>query len=340
MNTSSNTSPRSVASAARPVRLLVALIASIALALGLSAPFTAQAADEQAVTVTVSEVNLDGPLIAPVTVTVKNASPQKLRNLKVNFSGPTGWLVYPESRTVKGSLNPGTSTSLSFDIQVPSKRAGFHTYEFTAVATYSGGDQVGTATGTRTQRTGTPLANLAAAYNNVGVTDETNTKPGNWDAEGNSFSAQKLAAVGITPGAKVNAIGATFTWPTAVAGTKGNVASGGQAITVNGQGSRLAFLGSGSSTAASGLVTVHYTDGTSSAKTLGFPNWSFQNATEHGATLVASSMGRNRPSGYGDAAYAYRVFANSITIDPAKTVEFVVLPSNGALHLFDMVLVP
>ena len=49
---------------------------------------------------------------------------------------------------------------------------------------------------------------------------------------------------------------------------------------------------------------------------------------------MISIDGRNRPDGYGDAAYQYRVFAHSVATDPAKTVDFVVLPANANLHLF------
>ncbi|GAA6526345.1 NEW3 domain-containing protein [Intrasporangium sp. DVR] len=327
-------------------RPVVAVLAGAALlAGGLMAPPSSAAPSAPgeasgAVTVSISEVDLEGPAIAPVVVTVDNASSARLRNLSVALQGPTGWAVYPVEQSWKKAVAPGASVALDFSVQVPAPRSGFHLYTFTATATYGGGDGAGTAVGTRTQRTGSALPNLAAAYNNVGVTDESNPTPGNFDGYGNSFSAQKLADQGVTPGATVSALGADFVWPSAAPGTAGNVAAAGQAITFGGQGSRLAFLGSGASYAASGQVSVYYTDGSKSTGTLGFPNWSFQEADAHGATLVVSSVGRNRPNGYGDSAYAYRVFANSIEIDPAKTVEFVVLPGNGAVHIFDMQIVP
>jgi len=297
------------------------------------------AAVAQSVAVTLGEVDLDGPAINPLTVTVKNTSSKSMSKVTASVSGPVGWTV-SGTQTLAAQIRPGQSTELTFWVQVPEMRPGFRTYSFTASVAYRGGDGVGSATATRTSHTGTVLPNLAAAYNNVGVTNESATAVGRFDGEGNSFSAQKLADVGLAPGAAVSAVGASFTWPSAAAGTPGNVASGGQAVALAGKGSRLAFLGSGSSTGASGITTVHYTDGTSTTGSLGFPNWSFQDATAHGATLVASSVGRNRPSGYGDAAYAYRVFANSVAIDATKTVEFVILPSNGAVHVFDMALVP
>ncbi len=297
------------------------------------------AAEPGQVSVSISEVDLDGPVIAPVTVTVTNDGDERLRRLTVTFAGPKGWAVHPDERTWKTAVQPGQSVDLEFQIRVPENRPGFRLRTFTAQATYTGGDGVGSASGTRVQRTGDPHPDLASAYNNVGVTDESDPGPGDFDGDGNSFSAQKLADVGIAPGEPVTALGATFTWPDAAPGTPNNVAAGGQAVALAGQGSTLAFLGSGSSFAAAGTVTVYYSDGTSSTGSLGFPNWSFQEPTAHGATLVASSDGRNRPDGYGNAGIAYRVFANSIEIDPEKTVEFVVLPGAASLHVFDMALV-
>ncbi len=186
----------------------------------------------------------------------------------------------------------------------------------------------------RTERTGDPLATLAEAFSNVGVTSEADTAPGDYDGDGNSFSAEKLADVGVVPGGTVEALGATLTWPDVAPGTPDNVPSAGQAVELDGSGERVVVLGSGVGNGAAGSLTVYYTDGTSTSGQVGFPNWSFQDAGAHGATLVASSTGRNRPSGYGDAAYQYRVFAHSVATDPAKTVDFVVLPANANLHVF------
>jgi alpha-galactosidase-like protein len=313
---------------------LRAAVAAVALLLTLPlATNPASAAGD--VTVSISEVDLNGPAISPVTVTVTNGTTAKLSKVSVAFSGPVGWSVYPDSRSVR-EIRPGQSVSVDFDIRVPEKRPGFTLRTFSATASYNGGS----ATGTRVQRSGEPLPNLAAAYNNVGVTDESNPAPGNFDGDGNSFSAQKLADVGVTPGASLSALGATFTWPAAAAGTPNNVIAGAQAISLSGQGSKIAFLGSAAGQAAVGTATVWYTDGTSSSGTFGFPNWSFQDATAHGATLVAAANGRNLPTGYGNAGIDYRIFAHSITVDPAKTVDLVVLPSNGSIHIFDLKLVP
>ena len=262
-------------------------------------------------TVSIAEVNLQGPAISPVVVTVANDGSARLTNLAVTFAGPIGWSVYPERQAVRNGLRPGESVDVPFQLRVPQPRPGFVVRTFTATATYRGGS----ATGTRSQRSGTALPNLAAAYNNVGVTDESDPTKGNFDGEGNSFSAQKLADVGLTPGAAVTALGATFSWPAAAPGTPANVVAGGQTVQFSGQGSRLAFLGSAAGQNAVGPATVWYTDGTTSTGTFGFPNWSFQDATAHGATLVKASNGRNRPDGYGNAGIDYRIFAHSIPLD-------------------------
>ncbi|MEU0127171.1 NEW3 domain-containing protein [Streptomyces sp. NPDC006289] len=325
-----------------PLRTLAVALASVGAAVLVPAQATAATPEAPAVAteVSVSSVDLDGPAISTVQVTVTNSGPQRLRSLQVAFTGPKGWAVQPAERSVDGSLAAGGSAEASFRIQVPEKRAGFVIRTFTATATYKGGDGRGTATGIRTERSGSPLANLAAAYNNVAVTDESATAPGDYDGEGNSFSAQKLAAVGLTPGAKVEALGAELTWPDVAPGTKDNVASSGQAVSLTGKGGRLVLLGSGVSSGAVGSASVHYTDGTSTTGTFGFPNWSFDPADAHGATLVKSTDGRNRPDGYGNATVEYRVFAHSIPLDRDRTVDFVVLPANANIHVFAMATAP
>ncbi|WP_020389468.1 NEW3 domain-containing protein [Kribbella catacumbae] len=300
----------------------------VALTAALLVPQVPAAAAEP-VEVTISEVDLAGPVIASVDVTVTNKSAARLSKLAVTFAGPVGWTVYPETRTVKDAVKPGESVTVAFQIRVPEQRPGFTIRTFTATAAYSGGEVVGT----RTQKSGTPLPNLAAAFNNVAVSNESDPTKGNFDNSGNSFSAQRLAEKDVTPGSTVTALGATFTWPGPV-GTKDNAVAAGQTFAYSGKGAKLALLGSGAGYAAAGLVKVWYSDGTSTSGSIGFPNWSFQDAGAHGATLVISTTGRNTPAGYANAEYQYRVFANSIPLDPAKTVELITLPANGGLHVF------
>lgn len=297
---------------------------------------TARAADAAQTEVTVSPIDLDGPAVTTVTVTVRNTAPKRLRDVRVSFSGPVGWVVEPEERAVKGGIDPNSHATVTFELLVPAPSSGFQLLNFTATALYEGGDGLTRATVTRTERRGEPLPTLAAACNNVGITDESNTAPGDFDGGGNSFSAQKLADVGLSPGASVTALGADLTWPDTSPGTKDNVSSGGQAISLSGSGSKLVFLGSGVGNNAVGTARVFYTDGTSSTGSFGFPNWSFQNVTDHGATQIAASNGRNRQDGYGNAGVTYSVFAHSVPLDAGKTVDLVVLPGQGGIHIFAM----
>ncbi|HEX6151662.1 NEW3 domain-containing protein [Nocardioides sp.] len=323
---------------ASPRRLVAALVLLLLPFIGVALP-VASATAAGTVTLSIEEFALAGPAVEDVDVTVHNDSSATLRQAEVTFRGPLGWQVEPGAQSVR-TIRPGQSAVVTFQVRIPEPTPGFRIRTFTASATYAGGDGAGTATATRSLRTGDPLADLSAAYNNVGITSESNPTPGNYDGDGNSFSAEKLADVGAGRGAVIEALGATLTMPDVDPGTPDNVASGGQAIELDGQGQRLVFLGSGVGFGATGTATVYYTDGSTSSGSFGFPNWSFQEPDAHGATLVVSSTGRNRPDGYGDSAYQYRLFAHSIPLTGGKTVDFVVLPGNSALHVFDLAVAP
>lgn len=255
-----------------------------------------------------------------------------MRGAHVRFAGPVGWQVGPSSVDL-GAVRPGRDGVATFQLRVPEQRPGFRVVTFTATVTYQGGDGLGKASGTRTVTTGEPLGSLAEAFDNVGVTSEADTAPGDYDGNGSSLRREARGRR-RRAGRTVEALGATLTWPDVAPGTPDNARSAGQAVSVAGSGERLVLLGSGVGYGAVGTATVHYTDGTSTSGQVGFPNWSFQEPDAHGATLVASSTGRNRPDGYGDAAYQYRVFAHAVALDPTRTVDVVVLPANANLHVF------
>lgn len=325
------------------LRILLATLAALAVTLGFVAP--AQAATASRVTGTVQvalpEIDLTGgPKIIDVPVTVTNTTTAALRSVTVTLRGPVGWSTAPESITLPGNIRPGESKTATFQVLVPSPPRGFNVRTFSATVRYVSQAGWNTVAESVNVTQGEPLANLAAARNNVGTTTVATIPAGNFDGERNSFGAPQLAAVGLTPGAKVTSNGATFTWPPVAPGSgPDNVAASGQAIALSGSGSRLAFLGSGSSMGAAGNVTVHYTDGTTSTGSFGFPNWSFD-TLRYGSTLVAAMDGRHTPSGPANQQYKYSVFSSSIAIDKGKQVRFVVLPANASLHIFDMVLVP
>jgi len=190
-----------------------------------------------------------------------------------------------------------------------------------------------TANGSETVISNTPYPNLAAAFNNVAITDESDPTKGNFDGDGDSYSAQALATAGATPGGTVTSNGASFTWPSSAAGTNDNVAGNGVLVKVSGSGTKLAFLG-----AEAGFdtdsVTVAYTDGTTTSGTLGFPNWCCSDPTAYGASPAIVTDHRNTPSGPANFGTSYQVFYNSVPIDAAKTVATVTLPSKQSIHVF------
>ncbi len=291
------------------------------------------------VTLSIEEFALDGPAVEEVDVVVHNDSTAGLRSTEVTFRGPTGWQVAPSSQSVR-TIRAGAAAVVTFQLRIPEPTPGFKLRTFTATATYRGGDGEGTAATSRTIRSGDPLPSLAAAYDTVGITSESDPAPGDFDGDGNSFSAEQLDAAGAGRGDTVTALGAALTMPDVDPGTPDHVASAGQAIELDGQGSRLVLLGSGVGYGAAGTATVYYTDGTTSSGSIGFPNWSFQEPTAHGATPAVSTDGRNRPDGYGDAAYQYRLFAHSVPLDAGKTVDFVVLPGNATVRVFSLAIAP
>ena len=323
----------------RTARALVVL--TLALLLSLAAAGTAMAATPSPPTQTsvqITPVDLaQQDTVQAVAITVTNSSPAPMTRTTVSLRGPAGWTVGPQSVEIR-RIDPGERAHAVFDVRVPTLRDGFRMYPSTATITSRGGDGIGTATQERVLTSGDALGLIAEARNNVGVTTLEDTTAGNFDGGGNSFSAEALEAVGVTPGATLEGAGAQFTWPDVAAGEADNVTASGQAIELGTAGSRIAVLASGSGLNASGTMTVYYTDGSRSEGTLAVPNWTGAGANPQ-AEVVAASTGRNTPDGYGNENGTYSIFATSIEIDPAKTVDVVVLPGNSTLHVFDMVVV-
>lgn len=327
----------------RKIKTLVALLAT-GLVFGgaltaVTAPVSAEPTNSSLI-VSIAEVDLEGPAISDIVVTLKNTSTTAMSDITVAVTGPINWTLYPQTHVLADSLAAGATATVKSEIHVPANPTDPVTRSFSATARYSGGDGAKTSFAERNQFTGPIPANLAATFNNVGTTSLGTAASGNYDGEKNSFSRERLAEKGITPGATINAAGTTFTWPNAEPGKPDNVTADGQTFKFPGQGGKIAFLGSGVAQGAVGEAVVHYSDGTSDRGTFGFPNWGFDPATAHGASLVVTTKGRNTPAGYANAEYDYRVFSNTIAIDPAKTVTMVTLPRNGGIHIFAIAFVP
>jgi hypothetical protein len=178
-----------------------------------------------------------------------------------------------------------------------------------------------------------PYASLASAFNNVSITDDSDHGPGNIDGGGNSFSAQALAAAGLTPGQPFTSNGLTFTWPDAAAGSNDNVEVDGRAFDLTGTGATLGFLGAAANGASAGTGTITYTDGSTQQFTVGFGDWAGTTPYPGGAVALTSAYGNNST---GTTTWTASVFYHSVALQSGKTVQSVVLPAAGSspLHVF------
>jgi hypothetical protein len=200
------------------------------------------------------------------------------------------------------------------------------------------------ATGTGTPTTGAPYSSVAAAYDNVGISDNANQAAGDFDGTGDSFSAQALAAGTPTPltaGGQATFGGTTFTWPTAV-GTPNDVIADGQTIDLSGSGTDLGFLGAGAFGAASGTGTITYTDGSTQSYSLVMSDW-YNNAPVAGDEVATTTTSWNFSSST-QTPHPVSIYFASVPLAAGKTVASVTLPTvsagvgNGitALHVFAM----
>ncbi|MEV6606904.1 LamG-like jellyroll fold domain-containing protein [Kutzneria sp. NPDC051319] len=131
--------------------------------------------------------------------------------------------------------SPGPHTMTAYTANAAGDTSGYQNYTF-----YSNSDP------------STTCASLAACFNNVSISPDSNKKIGNADG-GNSFSSDDLTNAGWASGGTVSVNGATFTLPQFGAGQADNVLAANQTITV-GQGvqptglSSLEFLATGTTT--------------------------------------------------------------------------------------------
>lgn len=280
-------------------------------------------------------LRLSNPSFQPGTptataVTFANDGMTPATDVDLTLDVPTGWAVTPSVQHI-ARVEGGATATVTFDVTAPDLRPGRNVSTLTASAAYDYPGGHATITGVDTVITDVPYASLAQAFNNVGITDDTNPKPGNFDGSGDSYSATALAAAGLTPGSTFTSAGVNFTWPSVPAGTPDNVAGGAPTIAMHGTGNMLGFLGAGIGT-PSDTGTITYTDSSTQTYTLTFPNWADSSA---GDSVIASRY-RNTPNGPANFGYYYRIFEASVALQPGKQIATVTLPQSNALHVFAM----
>lgn len=177
------------------------------------------------------------------------------------------------------------------------------------------------------------LNSLQQAYNNVGISDNSNPTVGNYDGSGYSYSAQNLSAAGMTPGSLISHDGILFTWPNVTAGQPDNVVTSGQTIAIAGSGSILAFLGAAAFATQSGTATINYTDGSTQNFTLSFADW-YTNSPVPGTEIAATTTDWNVPSNNTNGNHVVSVYYSAVSLQAGKTVKSVTLPNTSNLHLF------
>ncbi|GAA4602749.1 hypothetical protein GCM10023195_08720 [Actinoallomurus liliacearum] len=266
-----------------------------------------------------------------VEQTFTNTGDSGVRDLKLSLSAPQGWTVEPATtrKPVPTDVPPNSKVSTTWKVTAPAGAAG-------GPATLTGNASF-TLHGKQTRSDGTttvvPYTAVANAFNNVGITADSDPSPGNLDPKGYSFSATQLAAVGYTPGATVTANGLSYAWPNTQPGQPDNVAAAGQVIQVHGKGGRLGLLGTGTGSSHSGTVTVTYTDGTTADVAITFPDW-YSNAASGNSQLAVTTANWNRPPTDTLGNHKVSLYTTGGALDPSKTVATVTLPADNGIHVF------
>ncbi|NUP51864.1 MAG: hypothetical protein HOW97_31780, partial [Catenulispora sp.] len=179
---------------------------------------------------------------------------------------------------------------------------------------------------------------LASSFNNVGITADTDTAPGDFDGNGYSFSETALTTAKAAPGASITSSGVTYTFPNVAAGVKDNTVAENQIITMSGSGT-LGFLLNSSYGPVSGTGTITYTDGTKQSYTLSSADW-WSATPASGSALAVSTPYQNR-QGNTTATQSSNIFSETVPLTAGKTLASVQLPAgnpaasgSAALHIF------
>jgi beta-glucosidase len=273
---------------------------------------------------------------ATVTATIHNDGDYSMPGSQFSLRVPSGWTVRPAG-AVPGFVAPGQTVSVRFQVTPPANAAAGSS-TLTARITAAGRVLVEASA-----TTAVPYSSLTDAYNNTGISDNSNEAAANYDGSGDSYSAQALATATpttLTPGQQVTVGGTTFTWPSAASGTPDNVVAAGQTVSLSGSGTDLGFIGASQNGTASGTVTVNYTDGTSKSYNLNMADW-YANSPAVGDQLLTTTSSWNYQTN-SIGAHPVSLYFGSVPLESGKTVASVTLPTlqsgsgTTAMHIFAM----
>jgi beta-glucosidase len=277
---------------------------------------------------------------ATVSETLVNGGDYAMPGARFTLGVPHGWTASPVG-SVPGFVAPGQTVTVKFRVAAPAGASpGSATLNAKVSYQPGSGSSGGVVEGSTT--TAVPYSSLAASYDNLGISDNSDPAGANYDLGGDSYSAEALAAgtpTPLTPGGQVTIDGTTLTWPNVPAGALDNVVTDGQTVQLSGSGSDLGILAASQNGTATGTITVNYTDGTSQSFTINMADW-YSNAPATGDQIVdtTSSWNQSSPSG----SHAVSVYFDSVPLASGKTVASVTLPSlpgsfgQTEMHIFAM----
>ncbi len=299
-----------------------------------------QTTDPQGVTVTASAMGNAGHTLA-VTAAFHNGSNVKDTKVDLSLQITTGGNPAPEASaaallkahaqgtTSFRSVSPGQTVQGRWTISVPAS-APDGTYQFNVTAAYT--TPAGRATRSNYADSALTYTSLAAAFNNVGITTASDVSAGNYDGDGNSFSAEALAAYGLVPGATLSINGVTIHWPSVAPGQPDNVELDGQSIQISGSGSDLVFVGTGSFGNQVGTGTITYQNGTTQTFQLSLGDWISRSAPND--QLLGNPSPEHRSDG--NPPTSVNLFMTEIPLTSDLSVKMVTLPADSEMHVFYM----
>lgn len=150
--------------------------------------------------------------VAPgATTTVKigaQNTTSREQTVTVRVSAPPGLSVTLDSRTGDIHVPPNGKATITATVHADASTP--QTFYTVPVSLSSGGTALpGQTLSVLVAQPGS----LLSTFDNPGVSDDSAINAGNFDGGGFSFSAEALAAAGISPGKPVTSGGITYTWP-------------------------------------------------------------------------------------------------------------------------------
>jgi beta-galactosidase len=285
-----------------------------------------------ALTTTASPAFVAPGATTTITATLANNGLLELDSLTFAITVPDGWTAAAGTPVTFRAIGSGRTVTATWQVTLPAgANPGQAPVQVEAV--YTSGAQRGVTY--QTVDVLSSYATLAAAFNNTGISDDSDITAADFDGVGNSYSAEALTAAGLAPGATLTHDGITFTWPDVSPGQPDNVVAQRQTILLSGSGTALGVLGAGSP-GESGSGTVYYTDGSTSSFSITLDNY-FDASTGNDTIATLPYVNDSDPATAGDGGSTGQrkqtvyIFYTSAPITEGKTVQAVTLPTGGTV---------